>query len=102
MERTISATEARVRFGELMQRVADNDETVIVERDGIPRIVVLSVDTYERMKDGGNSAWDKWELQLTEFHAELRERLDDRETPSSVEIIRAMRAERDEQLSSLH
>ena len=47
MERTISATEARVKFGELMQRVADSGETVIVERDGVPRVAILSIDSYK-------------------------------------------------------
>jgi prevent-host-death family protein len=100
MERTMSATEARVRFGEMMKRVTEQDETIIVERDGIPRMVVLSLDAYERMK-GGTSAWDDWEAQLAEFHTELKARLDDQVLPSSVDIIRAMRAERDEQLLSL-
>lgn len=101
MEKTISATQARVRFGELMQRVVDQDETVIVERDGVPRMVVMSVDSYERMK-GSDTSWDAWEAQLAELHGELQERLGDYDIPSSVDIIQAMRAERDEQLLRLH
>lgn len=99
MVRTMSATEARINFGELMRRVAEQDETVIVERDGVPRVVVLSLDAYERMKsgDGGD---DVWEAELRAFHEELEARLGEQDLPSSVEVIRAMRAERDEQLTS--
>lgn len=102
MERVISATEARVKFGQLMQRVAENDETVIVERDGVPRMVVMSLESYERMKGSAESAWDKWEAELAELHADLRARLGDRELPSTVETIHRMREERDEQLSHLY
>ena len=35
MERVVSATEARIRFGELMRRVAENRETVVAVRDNL-------------------------------------------------------------------
>ncbi|MDP9374162.1 MAG: type II toxin-antitoxin system Phd/YefM family antitoxin [Chloroflexota bacterium] len=43
MERTIRATGARTHFGELMRRIVEERETVIVERGGTPQIVVLSI-----------------------------------------------------------
>ncbi len=46
---TITATEARVRFGTLLRRVAEGGETIIVERGGQPQVVVLSVADYERL-----------------------------------------------------
>lgn len=101
MERTVSATEARVRFGELMQRVGERNETVIVERDGVPRVVVLSIDAYERLRESQKNAWDEWESRLADFHAELQARLGDDEIHSSVDEIKTMRAERDEQPSRL-
>ena len=100
MERTISATEARVRFGELMQRVADSGETVIVERDGVPRVATLSIDSYKHLK-GEASPWEQWEASLRRLHERLRAELGATQLPSSVEIIRQMREERDEQLASL-
>lgn len=48
----VTATEARIRFGELLRRVAENRESVIVERGGKPRAVVLSVSEYERLVEG--------------------------------------------------
>ena len=100
MERTVSATQARVRFGELMQRVADSGETVIVERDGVPRVAILSIDSYKHLK-GEESPWEQWEANLRRLHERLRAELGDSQLPSSVEIIRTMREERDAQLASL-
>lgn len=100
MERTISATEARIRFGELMQRVADGGETVIVERDGVPRIAILSIDSYKHLK-GEESPWEQWMTNLRHLHERIRTELGGAQLPSSVEIIRQMREERDEHLAGL-
>jgi len=100
MERTISATEARIRFGELMQRVADGGETVIVERDGVPRVAILSIDSYKHLK-GEESPWEQWETSLRHLHERIRAELGDSQLSSSVEIVRQMREERDEYLASL-
>ncbi len=50
MEEVVTATRARVHFGELMRRVVEGGRTVIVERDGVPQVVVLSVAEYERLR----------------------------------------------------
>ena len=46
----ISATEARVHFGEIYRRVTENDETIVIERNGKPGAVLLSVDEYEALR----------------------------------------------------
>lgn len=51
MTRVVSATHARVRFDELIRRVAETHEPVTVERDGEP-YVVLSVETYRCLQEG--------------------------------------------------
>jgi PHD/YefM family antitoxin component YafN of YafNO toxin-antitoxin module len=38
-ERTISATEARVHFGELLDSVVHNLDIVYVQRSGVPQAV---------------------------------------------------------------
>ncbi|RME24574.1 MAG: type II toxin-antitoxin system Phd/YefM family antitoxin, partial [Deltaproteobacteria bacterium] len=50
MERKIGATEARIRFGELIRRVVEDGEGVIVERGGKPCVVVSPIEQYRRMK----------------------------------------------------
>jgi len=52
MKRSVTATEAQIRFGELIRRVAEDRESVIVERGGKPQAVVLSVPEYERLLKG--------------------------------------------------
>ncbi len=51
MGRVVSATEARAHFGELMCRVVEEREPVIVERAGKPQVVVLPMATYERQQE---------------------------------------------------
>ncbi len=46
MASTMSATQARIHFGELMRRVVDGGEAVVVERSGRPTVVVLSVEAH--------------------------------------------------------
>jgi len=57
MATTISATEARIHFGELMRRVVERGEPVIVERGGKPEVVVLSIAEYERLRTSQTSDW---------------------------------------------
>ncbi len=44
MDQAVSATEARVRFGELMRQAVEDHEAVIVERGGKPHVVVICVE----------------------------------------------------------
>lgn len=46
---TISATEARVRFGEVIKRAYVSQEPLVVEKDGIPVVVILSLPYYEQL-----------------------------------------------------
>jgi prevent-host-death family protein len=50
MERKVKATEARVHFGELMKRAVDQGETIIVERAGVPQVVIMPVKEFEKLK----------------------------------------------------
>jgi len=54
----ISATEARVHFGEVIKRACVGQEQVVVEKDGIPIVVILSFPCYQRMLE---------ELKLARF-----------------------------------
>jgi prevent-host-death family protein len=100
MQRTLSATEARVHFGELLRRVAEEQEIVVVERGGKPQAVVLPVAEYERLLAARQEPEDWWVL-VERAREQARNELGDRELPSPDEIIRQMREERDEQLVGL-
>ena len=43
MSKTMSATDARIHFGELMRHVTERQEPVFVERAGKLQVVVISV-----------------------------------------------------------
>ncbi|PZS16709.1 MAG: hypothetical protein DLM60_15065 [Pseudonocardiales bacterium] len=99
-ERRISATEARVRFGELLDGVTASHDVVFVERAGKEVAVVVSVEDWEAACRGRSDKWARANAMLAEYHERLRaegaiERLKDFDVE---EAIRAGREERYEQL----
>lgn len=51
MPRTMTATQARVHFGDVMRRVVENGEPIIVERAGKPQVAVISLADLERLRE---------------------------------------------------
>ncbi|MBX3070543.1 MAG: type II toxin-antitoxin system Phd/YefM family antitoxin [Thermomicrobiales bacterium] len=51
MKKTVTATEARVHFGELLRAVSEERATYVVERAGKPQAVILSSEEYQRLTD---------------------------------------------------
>ena len=101
MERTVSATEARINFGKMMRKVSEEQQAIIVERSGQPQIVLISIAEYERLKAAGQSR-DSWRDQLLEVREDIAAELAGRELPPADEVIQQMREERDAQLLDLH
>ena len=99
MERVVSATEARIHFGELMRQAVDSHEPIIVQRGGEAHVVILSVDAYERLLSQREQA--DWKDLVDRARAQIRNELRGRELPPPEEILRQVREERDEQLLSL-
>ncbi|HEY53408.1 MAG TPA: type II toxin-antitoxin system Phd/YefM family antitoxin [Caldilineae bacterium] len=100
--RTISATEARVHFGELMRSVVENDQPVIVERAGKPEVVVMSVDEYQQRLSAKKE--EDWRIALRQARRvgeTIRKRRGQQLFPPPEEIIREMREERSEHFLSL-
>ena len=46
----INATEARQYFGKVIQRAYSGDEHLVVEKNGLPVVVILSIKDYEEMR----------------------------------------------------
>jgi prevent-host-death family protein len=99
MGRSVSATEARIHFGDLLQRVANGGEPVIVERGGVPQAVVLSIAEYERLS--ACAAPTGWRDRARAARDLVRVELGTTEIPRSEDVIRALREERDRQLDGL-
>ena len=98
MERRVSATEARIHFGELMQSVVREQNPVIVEKSGKPQIVLLSVEHYNRLQQ--NKA-QNWLDQLEQTHALIEAARNGDVSPHPADVVRTMREERDAQLLDL-
>jgi prevent-host-death family protein len=99
MARVVSATEARIRFGELMRQAVENHETIIVERGGTSHVVVISVEEYERLLKRQQQA--DWKELVHGARAQIQAELGGRTLPQPEEILTQVREGRDEQLLGL-
>jgi prevent-host-death family protein len=99
VEHTVNATEARIRFGELMRQVVEKGEPIVVERGGKPHVVVLSVETYQRLVKGQRQ--ENWQDLVDRARAQIRSDLAGRPLPSPDEVLQQIREERDAQLVDL-
>lgn len=100
MEQVISATQARIHFGELIQKVASEQSPIIVERGGKAQVVIISVNQYEQLKRLREQQKD-WRELVKQARAQIAAELGDRKLVPVEEIIEEMREERDAQLLDL-
>ena len=99
MGRVVSATEARIHFGELMRQVVENHEAIIVERGGKSHVVVISVEEYERLLKRQQQG--EWKELVHGARAQIQVELGDRTLPRPEEILDQVREGRDEQLLAM-
>lgn len=92
MRKTISATEARIRFGELIQDAQKGP--VFVERGGKPIVVVLSMRDYDRLLSGARPT--SWRELVAEAHQRVKKDLAEHALPDPAIILREIREARDE------
>jgi prevent-host-death family protein len=90
---SVTATDARVHFGEILQRVAQNDETILVERAGKPIAVILPVERYDRMRQ--KQADPDWRDLLKDAHDHIRAAMGGQALTPPEEMIRLGRDARD-------
>ena len=81
---TLPATKAKAHFGEVIKRVHNNKEYIIVEKNGIPVIAVMDADEFEDYLEVHNpriqrlirKSYEEYKMgkgrQAEEFLAELR------------------------------
>lgn len=63
MPTVISATEAKNRFGEVIRRVYRDGETFIVERDGLPVVMIVPVRETVVGRRPPEASWSPEELE---------------------------------------
>lgn len=101
MKRTMSATKARVHFGELMRWVVERQKPVIVERRGQPHVVVLSITEYEQLQTAQQQSWRQTLERAHQVSARIKARRDNQPLTPPAEIIHQVRKERDTKLADL-
>jgi len=100
MQRTVSATEARVHFGALMRHVVEQQEPVVVEHGGKPHVVVISVEKYERLLAAQKEGAD-WRELVRQAREQIQADLGERDLTPPEEVLREMREERDARLAAM-
>lgn len=96
MDDVVSATEARIHFGELTRRAVEQRKPIVVERSGQPHVVILAYDQYERLLDQQKPA--DWRESVQRARAQIEKELKGRRLPPPAQVLARAREERDEQL----
>lgn len=98
-ERIMSATEARIHFGEVMRDVSERDEIVIVERGGTRKVAIISVELLERFRSGRNGdEGGDWFDRAMDSRERVRRAFGDQPIPDIDPLFDDMREERDAQI----
>ena len=58
-KKSYSATEVKNRFGKVLREAAQYGEPIVVERDGKPVAVIMSMEAYERTRQKPPESPDK-------------------------------------------
>ncbi|MEW6488240.1 MAG: type II toxin-antitoxin system Phd/YefM family antitoxin [Thermodesulfobacteriota bacterium] len=100
MEQSISATEARVHFGQWLRRVKEQNMTLIVERGGSPEAVLLSMAAYGKLQEAQHLRGGLEVLARARALREtIRARRSGRPLPAPEDVIAEMREERTDELA---
>ena len=94
MYQVVSATHARIHFGEILRRA--QSAPVIIERRGKPAVVILSKQEYDRLL----SSQEDWLSLVEQSRAAISARMKGQVMPEPAEMLRRAREIRHEQLAS--
>jgi prevent-host-death family protein len=88
-----------VHFGKVLREVEEHGETIVVERAGVPKAVIKSVTEYQRLQ--GPNRQPRWLALIDEVRAQIESDAAGRPLTHAADVIEAMRAERDAELTDL-
>jgi prevent-host-death family protein len=100
MTRTVSATDARLHFGELMNEVMEHKQPILVEKNGKPQVVLLAIEEYQRLQKRDQPTGDIL-AQIEHSRALVTVDLRDRSLPHPAEMLRQAQEERSEHFLNL-
>ncbi|NOY46329.1 MAG: type II toxin-antitoxin system prevent-host-death family antitoxin [Deltaproteobacteria bacterium] len=70
MRKTVSATEAKVHLGAMLEWAANHPEAVVIESRGRPRAVLLSFEEYQKLEQARQAVRKQEALQRLEALAD--------------------------------
>lgn len=94
----VTEVEAKNRFSELLRDVAEGQTTLLIEKDGEPQAVVISLNEYTRLIEKIPPPGEDWKARVDQIRARVAEELGNRPLPPAEDMIRRMREERDERI----
>lgn len=93
MTRTMEASEARLHWSEIPDRVSRRETRVIVQRGGIPVAALVSTADLERLTQMDTERESRWQV-VDEIHARNRDKDPDEVERDVAEALAEVRAER--------
>jgi len=87
----VSALHARSNFGKLLRRVADERRSLVIEKRGTPKAVMLSIRDYVRL---ASPEPEVLRLLGEESHRKRTDRLTSRQIDQVIKASRAKKAKR--------
>lgn len=97
--RTMTATEARQQFAKIINQVVRHEADIIVEKNGVPVAVIVSMTAYRELKNLREERAERFKV-LNEVRAAFADVPEDelmREAQKALDEVRAeMRAEREQ------
>ncbi len=102
VKKTVSATEARVHFGRIMQNVEDTNDTVVVVRGGRPKVAIISMEQLEKLERlNGEDSTPHWKVLQRQVRDMIRQSGNAPLIPPPEDVIREMREERNARITHL-
>lgn len=98
MDKTVNATEARIRFGEIMREAQKSPITVV--RDGKAEVVIVSKKAYDRLVSHIQA--QGWRELVAGARERIAIDLASRSMPLPDEMLYELREDRDEQSDYLY
>lgn len=92
--RTVTATQARVRFGEILRDVTRGAGAIVVERQGRPQAVILSYQEYQRLLARVDHGWREGLGRALSIGARIARRRKRVPLPAPEDVLTAGREER--------
>jgi prevent-host-death family protein len=98
VDKTVNATEARIRFGEIMREAQKSPITVV--RDGKAEVVIVSKKAYDRLVS--HIQPQGWRELVAATRERIAADLASRAMPLPDEMLYELREDRDEQSDYLY